>query len=79
MSKSKCKKNKVLIFSQTEQKGRYSASFAKIDINNSEIEQSECLKFLWVLLDENLCWKEHIKYTESKIANNFGLLYKAMP
>ena len=46
MSKSKCKKNKVLIYSQTEQKGRYSASFAKIDINNSEIEQSECLKFL---------------------------------
>ena len=30
MSKSKCKKNKVLIFSQTEQKGQYSASFAKI-------------------------------------------------
>ena len=29
----------------------------KLNINNSEIERSECLKFLGVLLDENLCWK----------------------
>ena len=32
-----------------------------------------------VLLDENLYWKEHIKYIESKIAKNMGLLYKAKP
>ena len=38
----------------------------KSNINNSGIERSECLKFLGVLLDENLCWKEHIKYIESK-------------
>ena len=35
--------------------------------------------FKIVLLDENLCWKEHIKYIESKIAKNIGLLYKAKP
>ena len=46
---------------------------AKLNINNSEIERSECLKFLGVLLDENLCWKEHIKYIESKIAKNIGI------
>ena len=34
----------------------------KLNINNTGIERSECLKFLGVLLDENLCWKEHIKY-----------------
>ena len=33
--------------------------------------------FLEVLLDENLSWKEHIKYNENKIAKNLGLLYKA--
>ena len=48
----------------------------KLNINNSEIEQSECLKFLGVLLDENRCWKDHIKYVESKISKNIGLLYK---
>ena len=28
-----------------------------------------------VLLDENLCWKEHIEYTESKIAKYIRLLH----
>ena len=51
----------------------------KLNINNSEIERSEYLKFLGVLLDENLCWKEHIRYIESKIAKNIELLYKAKP
>ena len=51
----------------------------KLNINDSEIERSKCLKFLGVLLDENLCWKEHIIYIESKIAKNIGLLYKAKP
>ena len=51
----------------------------KLNIYNSEIERSECLKFigLGLLLNENLCWKEHIKYNESKIAKNIGLLNKA--
>ena len=39
----------------------------------------ECRKFLGVLLDENLCQKEHIKYIESKIAKKIGLLYKTKP
>ena len=34
------------------------------------------IKFLGVLLDERLSWKEHIKYNESKIAKNVGLLYE---
>ena len=28
---------------------------------------------------KKLCWKEHIKYVESKITKNIGLLYKAKP
>ena len=51
----------------------------KLNINISEIERSECLKFLGVVLNENVCWKEHIKYIESDIAKNIGLLYKAKP
>ena len=39
----------------------------KLNIINSEIERSEYLKFLVVLLDENLCWKEHIKYIVLKV------------
>ena len=51
----------------------------KLTISNNVIERQEFIKFLGVLLDENLNWKEHIKCTENKIAKNLGLLYKARP
>ena len=41
------------------------------------MQRTESIKFFGVLLDENLSWKEHIKYNENKIAENLGLLYKA--
>ena len=28
-------------------------------------------------LNENLSWKDHIKYTENKISKNIGILFKA--
>ena len=51
----------------------------KLTISNHVVERQEFIKFLGVLLDENLNWKEHIKYTENKIAKKLGLLYKAKP
>ena len=41
------------------------------------MQRTESITFFGVLLDENLSWKEHIKYNENKIAKNLGLLYKA--
>ena len=51
----------------------------KLNMNNSGIERSECLKFMGVLLDEKLCWKEHIKYIESKIAKNISCCIRQSP
>ena len=48
-------------------------------INNYDIRREESMKFLWVLLDQHLTWKEHIKLTENKIAKSIGVLYKARP
>ena len=39
-----------------------------LTISNHIIERQESIKFLGVLLYENLNWKEHIKYTENKTA-----------
>ena len=41
------------------------------------MQRTESIKFLEVVLDENLSWKEHTKYNANKIAKNLGLLYKA--
>ena len=48
----------------------------KLTSRNHVIERQELITFLGVLLDENLTWKERIKYAENKIAKNLGLLYK---
>ena len=41
--------------------------------------RKESIKFFWILLDQNLTWKERIKLTENKIAKNIGILYEYRP
>ena len=52
----KNKKKQILAFPQTYQK-RYSTSLTKTEY--CEIARTESIKFLGVLLDENLSWKTH--------------------
>ena len=50
----------------------------KLFVNNQVIKRQSSIKFLGILLDENLSWKEHLKLTENKIAKmKTGLIYKA--
>ena len=51
----------------------------KFLINDKKLERVQSVKFLGVLLDEHLSWKEHIRYTKNKMAKSIGLLYKAKP
>ena len=50
-----------------------------LKINNHDIERVNTMKFLDVLLDDDLSWKEHIKYLENKTAKNIGPMYRAKP
>ena len=49
----------------------------KLRINYTEIERVQSLKFLGVMIDENLTWKPHIELLENKISKNIGVLFKA--
>ena len=49
----------------------------KLTISNHVIKRQEFIKFLAVLLDENLNWKENIKYIENKIAKTLEPFHKA--
>ena len=51
----------------------------RISRSKGLIERQKYIKSIGVLLNENLDWKEHIKYAENKITQNLGLLYKARP
>ena len=43
------------------------------------IKRAFYTNFLEVLLDEDLSWKEHLEYTENKIAKSIGFINKAKP
>ena len=72
-------KTKYSFFHKLSKKDDIPLMLPKLTISNHVIERRVFFKFLGVLLVENLNWKEHIKYTENKIAKNLGLLYKATP
>ena len=73
------KKTKYSCYHNPSKKDNISLMLPKLTINNNNVERQEFIKFLGVLLDENLNWKKHTEYTEKKIAKNLELLYKARP
>ena len=52
-------------------------SLPRLLIKKYKVERVKSIKFLAVLLDENLSWKDHIEYIENKVAKNIDLLYRA--
>ena len=45
--------------------------------NNIEIKRENPIKFLGVIVHENLTWKNHIEVAENKINKNIEVLYRA--
>ena len=50
-----------------------------LKINNFEIKRTTSIKFLGIMVDENLTWNNHIHILENKLSKNIGLLYRAKP
>ena len=47
-----------------------------ITLNGTNIEQVSHTKFLGVIFDENLTWKEQINTVETKVTKSIAVLYK---
>ena len=45
-----------------------------IYLDNIKIMRSKTAKFVGVVIDENLSWKNHINYIKAKIAKNVGII-----
>ena len=43
---------------------------------NVKVEYKDCIKYLGVLIDENLSWKNHVDSVIIKISKNVGMLSK---
>ena len=70
----KIKKAKYTLFHKYSIKDKISLKLSTLKIGNKVIEKTPSMKFLGVMLDENIYWKYHIKTVENKLSKNIGLL-----
>ena len=50
-----------------------------IKFNKKAISEKKSIKYLGVLIDSTLCWKDHILNTSIKLSRAVGILYKIRP
>ena len=65
-------KTKFMIFSK-----RKIYDEVNVYVNGMPIERVHENKFLGVIIDENINWKSHIKYIQTKVSRNISVLSKA--
>ena len=70
-------KTKYVFFHKPRKKKKVPENLPTLKINQTEIKRKHSLKFLGVMVDENLNWKSHIDLLLNKISKNIGVLYKA--
>ena len=71
------KKKKKKIIHKVSMCDSFPSQLQTRTFNNIEIKRENSIKFLGVIIDENLTWKSHIEVVENKISKNIGVLYKA--
>ena len=76
------RKTKYTLFHKKSSKDDQSLQPLKLPalkIADNNTERKTAIKFLEVMLDENISWDEHICTVETKLAKNIGLLYRTKP
>ena len=70
-------KTKYKFFHKAREKDNIPFKLPSLFINDREIKRITSSKYLGVLIDEHLTWKEHIAVNENKVSKNIGLLHRA--
>ena len=70
------KKTKYVFFHKNSAKENIQLKVPDLQIAKKNIKRTFSIKFLGVMLDENITWKDHIHTVGKKIAKNLGLLYR---
>ena len=71
------KKTKYVLFHKVTMCDSLPLQLPAMTLNNTEIKRENSVKFLCVIIDENLTWKNYIEVVENKIFKNIGVLYRA--
>ena len=67
------KKSNYILFHQNSTKDDLALILPVLKIANSVLKRQASNKFLGVMLDENISWKNYIKTVENKFSKNIGL------
>ena len=67
-------KTKFMVFSPSNKNSH--ENDINIRINNVEISQVNCIRFLGVIIDSKLNWADHINMIKTKVSKAIGIIYK---
>ena len=70
-------KTRFTLFHKLQDRDNLPLQLPVLKINNYEIKRSTSIKFLGIMVDEHLNWKDHINVIENKLSKNLVLLHKA--
>ena len=71
-------KTKYVLFHKAKSKDNLPLVLPDFFINDVKIKSENSLKFLGVIIDENLTWKTQVELVENKILKSVGTLFKAV-
>ena len=57
-------------------RSRLKASHCDVILNDNIVKRVTSTKFLGIIIDEKLSWKQHIEYVKNKISKSIGIIYK---
>ena len=72
-------KTKFTLFHKSWDKDNLPLKLPILKINNFEIKRTTSIKFLGIMVDENLTWNDHIHILENELSKNIGQLYREKP
>ena len=70
-------KSKFLLFYKVRQRDNIPLVLPTLKVNDTLIKPVNHIKFLGVLFNENLTWKNHINLIENKLSKSLGILHRA--
>ena len=72
-------KTKYLFFHKQRVIENIPLKLPNLTFNGVEIKRESSIKFLGVMIDENITWRKHIELVENKMSKLIGILYRASP
>ena len=70
-------KTKYILFLKPSKVDDIPLKLPDLNINNINIKRVNSMKFLGVILDQHLNWKEHLKLIENKTSKCIGIMHRA--